>query len=181
MGLVARLFGRTSTTPQDRGYSRLQTSSRDQTRRELIAMAVRDTLKKHGLGSARITADAVPGIAGNRHAGMHIQLVLRAWEPALLSYVVGLQEAVRQRLLRLDPLSPSWVAGVSWRFEPDDAGRWPQLPTAGKWNAVAAAPAVPARRSTANLDKLLQSGDAAYGQRAAANSDFSPTLPMVSR
>jgi len=177
MGLVAILFGKAAKEPAENSPSRLAASTREQTRRELITMAVRDTLKKHGLAPGCITAEGIPGVTAGRQRGMQIQLVFRDWQPSLLSYVVALEAAVKSRLLRLDPLSPSWITGTSWRFEPRNPGSWPQLPAAGRGNPVADARTVQGS-STAALEKLLQSGDAAFGGNLARSADFSPTLPM---
>jgi hypothetical protein len=70
----------------DRGTSRLQATTRERTRRELISMAVRDTLKKHELAAGCITVDALPGFTATKHRGMHIQLVFREWQPNLLPW-----------------------------------------------------------------------------------------------
>jgi hypothetical protein len=184
MGLVERLLGRQGKNDADdeRGISRLQAVTRERTRRELISMAVRDTLKKHGLAGGSITAEALPSVTATKHRCMHIQLVFRDWQPSLLAYVVALEAAVKERLHRLDPLSPSWITGVSWRFEPHDRTVWPQLPTL----APAGARVAPARHADAgrpqSLEGLLRTGDEAFMATAhgqlAAPADFSPTLPM---
>lgn len=77
MGLIERLFGKGLKASPDQGLSRLQAISREQTRRELMAMALRDTLKKHGLAAGSITPDALSGIVGGRQRGMHVQLVFK--------------------------------------------------------------------------------------------------------
>lgn len=183
MGFIARLLG-TQGKGEDpeRGMSRLQVASQEQTRRELIAMALRDTLKRHGLAPGCIAAEGVPSVAPGRQRGMHVQLVFRDWQPSLLAYVVALEAAVRGRLERLDPLSPSWIAGVSWRFEPTDRTQWPQLPTAVPGQAAARPrahrDASPRHGTTAALHRLLQAGDGAFG--TDGRPDFSATQPMFS-
>jgi hypothetical protein len=184
MGLVERLLGRPGKNDavDERGVSRLQSVTRERTRRELISMAVRDTLKKHGLADSAITAEALPSVTATKHRCMHIQLVFRDWQPSLLAYVVALESAVKERLHRLDPLSPSWITGMSWRFEPHDRKVWPQLPTP----APASTRVAPARPADAgrpqSLEKLLRSGDEVFmgtvHAQLAAPADFSPTLPM---
>lgn len=179
MGLVARLFGKTPKHSQEQGLSRLQVETREQTRRELISMALRDTLKRHGLAAGCITADAMSGIVVGRQRGMHVQLVFKDWQPTVLSYVVALEQAFKARLRRLDPLSATWILGASWRFEPRDPMSWPQLPVAGERKVADVAQPVAVRgRPTASVEGLLQSGDAAFRQRGAAQADFGPTLPM---
>lgn len=179
MGFVARLFGKAPKNPGEQGLSRLQVVTREQTRRELIAMALRDTLKKHGLAVDCIGTDALSGIVVGRQRGMHVQLVFKSWQPGLLAYVVALEQAFKARLGRLDPLSHSWVLGVSWRFACQDPMSWPRLPMAGERKRLDAAPsATTCGRPGVSLEALLQKGDAAFQQPLAAHADFSPTLPM---
>lgn len=59
MDLVSRLFGKHSRKPDERETSRLQVASREQSRRELIALAMRDTLRKHGLQPGFSSGDQV--------------------------------------------------------------------------------------------------------------------------
>ena len=183
MGMVARLLGKEAKLVDDRSISRLQAETRERTRRELISMAVWDTLKRHGLPAGFITADALPGFTPTRQRGVHIQLVYRDWQPGLLGYVVALEAAVKSRLGRLDPLSSSWITGVSWRFEPEDCSVWPQLPATGQACASSrSAGSLASPRPAVDLESLLQSGDASFrlsgrGQ-GATPTDFSPTLPM---
>ena len=185
MGIFARLLGGdTKVEKEIRTGSRLQEATRERTRCELISMAVRDTLKRHGLAAGCITADALPSTTSGKHRGMHIQMIFRDWQPNLLAYVVALESAVRSRLERLDPLSPAWITGVSWRFEPKDRTVCPQLPaaagslaTAGAANSVRVRPA--AHQSIAALEKLLQSGDRQFSAAGRTQADFSPTLPMA--
>jgi hypothetical protein len=184
MGLFARLLGRQpKKVDRDPGVSRLQEMSRERTRRELISMAVRDTLKRHRFADGCITSEALPGFTSAKHRGMHVQLVFRDGQPNMLGYVVALETAMRARLARLDPLSPSWIAGFSWRFEPADRTGWPQLPVPGRADAGAVRSGRAERPAPANaLQELLRSGDEAFlpagrAQRRRA-TDFSPTLPM---
>jgi hypothetical protein len=184
MGLVARLLGTGRMGyGKEQGISPLQATTRERTRREVIAMAVRDTLKKHGLPAGSITADALPGFTPTGHPGVHIQLVFRGRQPSLMAYAVALESAVQACLQRLDPLSPSWIVGMSWRFEPEDRTVWPNLPIAGKTDANAACERTSDRGQPAvALQGLLRAREEAYfpaagGQAIRANA-FSPTLPL---
>ncbi|AEG92122.1 hypothetical protein [Ramlibacter tataouinensis] len=179
MGLLSRIFGEADKAAREGRTSRLADATREQTRKELIAMAVRDTLKKHGIPPTCITAEARPGMVAGRPRGVHLQLVFREWQPELLAYVVAIESTVRARLLRLDPLSQAWVTGVSWRFEPTDARQWPQLPAASQASPAPASAAKGASTSSKDtLEKLLGSGEGLFGGRAGKREDFSPTVPM---
>lgn len=181
MGFFSFRLGKEAKDADDRGMSRLQASTRDRTRRELISTAVWDTIRKHGLPAGCITADALPSYTSTRHRGIHIQLVYRNWRPDLLSYVLALEAAVKNSLERLDPFSSSWITGVSWRFEPEDSTDWPQLSVSRKtrsWSRIGA-PSLDRRRDPVNLNGAGAESARfpAYPQRAAA-SDFDPTVPM---
>ena len=179
---MARLFGRTPRQSRGQKASRLQAASREQTRRELVAMALRDVLKRHGLAAGCITAEGLADPADSRQDGVHIQLVYRDGQSNLLAYVLALEAAVKSRLERLDPLSPAWITGLSWRFEPKDRARWPQLPHMARSAFVPAAAMGRGGRSAAGaLDALLRTGDAAFQHKVAAQLEFSPTLPMKAR
>jgi hypothetical protein len=178
MGFFSFLLGKEAKDADDRGMSRLQATTRDRTRRELISTAVWDTIRKHGLPVGCITADALPSYTSTRHRGIHLQLVYRNWRPDLLSYVVAVEAAVKNSLERLDPFSSSWITGVSWRFEPEDSTAWPELPVSRKTRSRSGAPSPDRQQAPANPG--LGAGHArfpAYTQRAAA-PDFDPTVPM---
>jgi hypothetical protein len=179
MELVSRFFGRRSRQRGGRELSRLQVASREQARRELVVMALSDTLRRHRLPAGCITADGLPGSAADGQRGLHLQLVFRDWQPRLLPHVVALETAVTARLARLDPLSPSWIAGISWRFEPAERALWPQLPAVGLLEAGSVRPGAAAGGHTmAAFDRLLEPREEHFLERAPANRDFSPTLPM---
>jgi hypothetical protein len=180
MAFLARFFGAAPKPLKEQKLSQLQSSTREQTRQQLLTMALRDTLKRNGLLTDCLAAEGVPGSIPGRGRGMHVQLVIRDWEPNLLSYVVALEHAFRSTLRRLDPLSPSWMFGITWRFEPKNPLTWPQLPASRERKLAQVAQSVtvtPSRK--ASLDTLLQSGDVAFEHRASG--DFMPTLPIQAR
>jgi hypothetical protein len=178
MGFMARLFGKAPKNSRLPKMSQLQSSTREQTQRQLLTMALRDTLKRNGWVPDSLSAEAVSGVVSGRAHGLHVQLVFREWEPKLLNYIVALEHAFRTTLRRLDPLSPSWMLGITWRFEPRNPLSWPQLPHSGPDRVAQMARSVTVTRASkkASLDTLLQSGDAAFRQRDSG--DFTATLPM---
>lgn len=178
MGLLARFLDRPQPALSTPPSVRPDDAMRDQTRRELVSMALRDTLKKYGIAAGCITAEALPSVSAARQRGLHLQLVFREWNPHLLGYVVALEAMVRSRLLRLDPLSAGWVVGMSWKFAPLDASKWPQLPALGPLYRHEPASGPAPDTAAGMLRQLLGPGDASHARRAARSGDFSPTLPM---
>jgi hypothetical protein len=156
--------------------------SRDDTRRQLLAMAVRDTLIKHGIPSHWISVEPVPAATSARVPGMHLRLVVREWNPDLLAYTVALQRAIQARLIRLDALSHSWIAGVSWKYEVVDDSTCPALPPPQHWDRsrtpvmkpLAAAPAPAAAAAPVPASRAMPAA-------LADHIDFRPTEPMGQR
>ena len=177
MGLIAKLLGQPAKAAAGKRESRLAMRTRDQTRRELLARAVRDTLNKHGVPPDSIIADALAGSAQGQPEGVHLLLIFREWHPGLLPHLVSLEQALRSRLARIDPLSTTWLAGVLWRFQPVQPSQWPQLPALGQW--ASPRPASPHRSAARqDMEAVVERGDAAFSQRSGDGDDFSPTLPM---
>lgn len=177
MGLFQQWFDKPAVAASRSASGTGSESARDETRRELLSLAVRDTLRKHGIPTHWISAETHSAMTGNRVRGMHLRLVVREWQPKLLAYTVALQKAVQARLIRLDPLAPSWIAGVSWRFEVVDEAPCPELPAAHYWQAAREEKAKPLG-TRALLDALLSSREQNPRGLAEGSSDFRPTEPM---
>lgn len=190
MGIVSRLFGSkpvaAKTARARAGASRdMPQPDRDGTRRQLLVMAVRDTLRTHGIPATWLTAETLTAAIGAKGRGMHLRLILR--DPRLLPYGMDMQKCVHARITRLDPLSPAWMAGISWRLEVAGDAPCLELPDAGYWQrlisssstqaAQAKAPALP----RAVLDRMFGSGDTVFCDDPQQDRpDFSPTQPMDS-
>lgn len=174
MDLIRRLLGNADAS-KPKGVTRAL--QKEDSRRDLLRMAVRDTLSKHGIPSHWIAAEVqvTSGTGGNR--GMHLRLVMREWHPELLIYAVSLQRAVQARLLRLDPLCAQWVTGVTWKFNLVDDSTCPPLPSARHWGAV---PKHETRtfEPKAMLEQLLRDGRRGNANGGAEQHDFRPTEPM---
>lgn len=155
-------------------------SARESTRRELVSMALRDTLHQHGIPGGWVGAETSPALTARKQRGVHVQLVLRHWDARFVTYTVGLQQLVLARLARLDPLSREWLVGISWKLEPADDTLCPALPPAGCWDATEGArmrALPPAESPREALQRPFgQDGDAAGAGSAAP--DFLPTQPM---
>lgn len=116
---------------------------------------------------------------------MHLRLILR--DARLLPYAMEMQKTILARITRLDPLSPAWMAGISWRMDVAEDSSV-QLPAAGYWQRVISNPPVPATEAQAEaevstpalaraaLDRLFGSADSNPDR-----ADFGPTQPMEVR
>lgn len=177
MGIMDRWFGRPRRVVQHAPVSIASQQQRDETRRELLSMAVRDTLRKSGVPAQWLATEMVSAMTPGRERGVQLRLVLREWHPQLLAYTVALQRAIEGKLRRMDPLSPGWLAGITWKFAPADERVCPHLPHPDFWKAGAAQPAVSTDLS-APFESLWRKAEAALPRRAES-VDFVPTQPMT--
>ena len=63
--------------------------------RELVRMALHDTLHKHGLKSGSITCDILPAVAGAPEAATLVLLNVVKWHDALMDYAPALEQELR--------------------------------------------------------------------------------------
>lgn len=138
-------------------------------RRQLLAIAVRDTLRRHGIPATWITLEPRPSSTRGRRRGMHMRLVIREWDSRLPPYMVALESEIASGVRRMDPLSSAWLTGVSWRFDLVDNQHCPKLPPPESWLAA------PTIRSTSNTLRLPVLVDRFSGE---PRPDFAPTQPL---
>jgi hypothetical protein len=105
------------------------------TRRELMRAVLRKTLTRHGIPAAWIGAEMLVASARGREAGMHWRLLVKHWDPRLLTHAVAFQNSLVIRLLGYDPLAADWLMGISWQFALPDEVSCPAMPQAGYWTA----------------------------------------------
>lgn len=123
------------------------TTSANDPRRELLRVALRDTLRRHGIPESWISAEMLRSNSRGRSPGIHWRLTIRHWDARLPACLVALQESLVGRVQGYDPVeSDSWLHGISWQFRIEEGRGWPALPHPGSWTAPprehhAAAPA----------------------------------------
>jgi hypothetical protein len=185
MGVLDLLFNTKARKPATRRPQAtpvLPPEQRNQTRRNLVNIAVRDALKKHGVPAKWISTSILNWNLGKGRAGLHVQFSMDEWHPRFLPYMVAFQRAVRERLIRLDPLSRDWLVGTSWKMEPANGGYCPGMPDPAYWASSAQPKDLiklpielidePDSKRTL-LDRLIPSHSA-----SRYHADFSPTQPM---
>ena len=149
MSLTQWLFGRNSPTskkPADGRHSKLNfpasqnskgAESPQSVRKELLRLALRESLKHNGIPANWISADALVATATGRQPGIHVRLVIKHWDARLPVHAMAFQQDFETRLLTLDPLATNWLMGISWQYElPADAD-WPHMPAPGTWTTTA--------------------------------------------
>jgi hypothetical protein len=159
--------------------SRNAGTSTSGTRRELLRVVLRDTLKRHGIPQEWITADMLTATSRTRESGIQWRLCIRHWDARLPALCVALQNALITRVQMFDPMAEQWLMGVTWQFSVADESACPELPAPSSW--AMPAPVVPAAVPVAQaaLVDLIDgpSGDVIAGPAAlaAAAVDAAPS------
>lgn len=176
--------------------SRVASRSHNAARREVLELALRESLQRHGIPTSWITADALAATSRNSDAGLHWRLAIKHWDPRLMLHGVALQHSLVDRVLMYDPRANDWLLGISWQFALPDESACPAMPHPGSWTAdprpePAPAPAEPlpggsadliegplhigGGSSKAELDLLMSQRDASF---IADHKDFEATQKM---
>lgn len=189
MGIVSKLFGSGQAPKSAQGQTGAGAGTqpdRDATRRQLLATAVRDTLRTYGIPAGWLTTETLTAATSGKERGIHLRLILR--DHRLMEYAMDLQKNVSARIARLDPLSAGWMAGISWKMDVAEGASFAQLPDPGHWQRLIANPPAPAPAAKptpaepqsvsprAVLEHLFsQDGPLSRGKD---KPDFSATQPM---
>ena len=201
MGFFSKLFGTAGSGPSRPRKAALRAPATRpplssippaNMRRELLRLALRQSLSRNGIPVHWIGAEAVevPG-PGNP---LHVRLLVQHWDDRLPKLFLAFQEDFEQRLLAVEPLARTWLRGFSWQFQLVDRTPHPRLPEPGSWlesregvasapaplvspaNAAAAAASAAAadRKIKEELERLFAQQDA---ERAMVpqHPDFEPT------
>ena len=119
MGFFSKFLGETPAPDLDLSAAR----------RELLRRALRDTLNLHGIPAAWIGAETLTASSrGSAQKGIHWRLLIKHWNPDLLSHSVPFQQSLIKRLMSLDTTASSWLMGVSWQFALPDESVCPPMP-----------------------------------------------------
>jgi hypothetical protein len=215
MGLMQFLFGtkkapaaahsRLHSQYPSGGLSQGHSTSGGGSRRELLRVALRDTLNRHGIPASWISAEVFATSSRTGERGVQWRLIVKHWDPRLLACSIALQNALIKRAISFDPLATNWLTGISWQFQLEDESKCPALPHPGTWTATphtphSAKPVAPAAvkgidviegpvrieeakqqpkeaDARADLDQLLAIRDADFQRHASSGQTWTATEP----
>ena len=186
MGLMQKIFGGGTSGANGADESPLSDESdkaadpakaRD-TRRELVQVVLRDTMRKHGVPSDWVDCRILSVMTRERKAGMHVQFLVRQGDEQLLNYVHAFQDAFWEEILKFEPHARDWLFSVAWQFFGKAARGLAPVPGPGAWtDAPASEPAEAgdtqpqyedAEDLASDLQALYAIRDAAISQRMGA-------------
>jgi hypothetical protein len=155
MGLMNKIFGRDANgttaaddeSPQSDESDKASGHSKGRdTRRELVQVVLRDTMRKHGIPSDWIDCRILSAQTRQRKTGMHVQFVVRQGDEQLLNYVHAFQDSFWEEILKFEPHAREWLFSVAWQFD-------------GKADRGSAPPPVSDARTDAEVVQEPEAGD----------------------
>jgi hypothetical protein len=199
---AARPAARTSPADNRDSQHTIEDNSDNGTRRQLVQMLLRECLRRNGIPLGWIECQMLVVNSRSRGPGMYARLVLRHWDPRLLTYAYAFQKELLVAVTQFEPQSTTWLHGVSWEFNVGDSCPCPDMPDPAIWReppaavvpaaaAAVLASAVPAEAAPAasvedevlrdlkDLQSMFAARDASMEEKAAAGgqADFQPTQP----
>jgi hypothetical protein len=190
MKLFKRLLGKQPTEPlqasmesQLDAHAESRTSaagSRNATRRELIRVLLRDSLRRHGIPANWIHGDILMVAGSNQQTRVHVRLVIRHWDARLLNYAHAFESSFVAEIERFEPQSADWLRSISWQIAPEAGCPFTIMPEPTVWTA-APAQEDPNAELKEDLERLFAIRDLENARHAQATgapgSDFEPTEP----
>jgi hypothetical protein len=110
-------------------------ASRGNSRREVVHVVLRETMRQHGIPSDWIECRTLSMVSANKTTGTYVTLIVRDGHDRLLPYVPAFQASFRKALERFDPRVGDWLKGLAWQFEDGEATAPAAMPAAGSWFA----------------------------------------------
>ena len=142
MGLLKNLFGGrasdASVPPSQQFHETEDTISRlgsvNAPRRELVHMALRETVRRHSIPSDWIDCRILSVLTRKHKAGMHVQFIILKGEEQLLEYVHAFQESFLRELEKYDSKPRVWLFSVGWQFEGQSRNGIDAIPEFDGWS-----------------------------------------------
>ncbi len=107
------------------------------TRRELVRVMTRDTLRASGIPEGWIESMVQLELARDGQTYVHLRLVVKQWDVRLLKYTIAFQNRLMAEVERFDPTARDWLLSISWKYQVGDTCPFPDMPEPAVWQAPA--------------------------------------------
>jgi hypothetical protein len=112
---------------------------REASRRELVKLVLRESMRRHAVPSDWIECRMLPIVTSKRKSGVHVQLIVRQGQSSLLGYIPAFQSSLMAEIEKYDPRVWDWLLSISWQFAGITSTSGGHLPGAGGWTGPAGA------------------------------------------
>jgi len=123
MSLIGKFFGGDgipASAPSSKfgdGHSQTiggNAKSRNGARRDLVKLALRDTMRKYGVPSDWIDCRALSAVTRTQQSGMHVQFLVRKSDRQVMNYIHAFQDTFWQEIESIAPQARQWLVSVGW-------------------------------------------------------------------
>ena len=137
-----QIFGRASTAPKQNSRPAagprdnpptIEDGSEDATRRQLVQVLLRDVLRRSGIPPEWIECHMLLVSSRTRGQGMYVRLVLKHWDPRMMTYTVAFQRTLMRDIERFEPKASEWLHGISWQLDVNVSCPLTELPEKSFW------------------------------------------------
>ena len=108
---------------------------REASRRELIKLVLRESMRRHAVPSDWIECRMLPVVNSRRRSGVHVQLVVKQGQARLLTYIPAFQSSLMAEVEKYDPRAWDWLLSISWQFAGITSSTGGVMPGANDWAA----------------------------------------------
>ena len=144
MGLIQRIFGESKQPTPAAALSLpplaqavpVELDSQTATRRELLRMLTRDSLRFSGIPDGWIESQVLLELGPNGQTFIHLRLIVRHWDESLMRYVVAFQRRLRAEIERFEPNAHQWLLTITWQYEVDHECPFLLMPDAATWGGA---------------------------------------------
>ena len=144
MGLIQRIFGESKQEtpvaafplPPVAPAAPLDLDSQTATRRELVRMLTRDSLRISGIPDRWIESQMLLETGRDGQTFIHLRLIVKHWDEGLMRYVVAFQRRLRTEIERFEPNARQWLLTITWQYEVDDECPFLFMPDAVSWGGA---------------------------------------------
>ncbi|MBX3652587.1 MAG: hypothetical protein KF686_00260 [Ramlibacter sp.] len=102
------------------------------TRRELVRVLVRDTLRYCGIPEGWVECQVLVVNTSRGDTHLHARLVIRHWDEQLLRYAMAFERRLMGEIEHFEPQASQWLHSITWQFKADDCP-YPDMPPAQAW------------------------------------------------
>ncbi len=159
------------------------------TRRELIRVLARDTLRYAGIPGDWVECHVLMLPSRTGETFMHARLVVKHWDERLLRYAFAFQRRLMGEIERFEPGAAQWLLSITWQYMVDMDCPYRELPEPASWTTAQPQEVAPPAKSAAarhedghddvqqDLQKLFAVRDAELAALAdpLTGNDFAPT------
>ncbi|MGE0329639.1 MAG: hypothetical protein AB7P37_02985 [Ramlibacter sp.] len=165
--------------------------SQTHTRRELLRVLTRDTLRYCGIPEGWVDCQVLVVNTRKGETHMHARLVVRHWDEQLLRHAVAFERRLMAEIHRFEPQASEWLHSITWQFKTDNCPVT-EMPPPESWTGAPVAVSLldtgggpgsdddePMSELEQDLAQLMAVRDSALAELRSDVPDFAATQPGV--